>query len=105
MDRTVQNTFNAFYKAKTDDNMLDKEIMSALIQAQDFPAVQEAMFDIMDLFSKALHMEHVSDDEWQRLIEGAGNINKKYNNMIQVARINIAILNYLDRRDSNERRI
>lgn len=96
MDRTIQETFNTFYKAINDGKRLDRDVMSALILAQDFPGMSDVMHDIMDLFSKALHMQRITAEEWQHLIDGSEKINRKYNNRIEVARIQIAIINYLD---------
>lgn len=100
MDRTVQNTFNAFYPTWKKGEKVDKDIMLALVLAQGEPELDEAMHDIMTLFKPYLVAEAIDRDEWSEIITGSEKLVCKYGRRLEVARIVIAIISYLDKQHS-----
>lgn len=104
-DRTIQNTFNAFYALKWGKNAtrIDFRILRFLCKAQSDSDLQKIMQDILNAFRPWIDKEdEFTIEDWHKMLDASNELHKKYIYHPHIADVIQTVYMYIDDRERNK---
>lgn len=108
MDRTVQDTFNAFWSLQFGKNAkdVDLRILRFLCRLGESKVCKQAMIDIIEGFKPWLEKEdEFQQNDWEQMSDVANSIHKKYIYNDEVFPVIAEVYMYIDRRETKKHEI
>lgn len=103
MDKTIANTFNAFYALKWGKSAtgINFKLMSYLCKAQGDPELKQIMTDILDAFRPWINKEEqFTREDFEKMSDVANELHKKYIYHDDIFPIIAEVYIYIDRRET-----